>query len=64
MKNVKRYNELWNMIKSGKAIVDGKVSQRLSDLKLADNEFRLSGPSCKGKESCVSCEDYSTCWEA
>jgi hypothetical protein len=62
LKQVKRYNELWQMLKSGKAIVDGKVSQKLSDLKKADYEFRISGPSCNGVTECNQCQNKNVCW--
>ena len=58
-----RYNELWKMIKSGKAILpDGTVSQKLSDLKKADMEVRLMASRCGNAPTCGDCQNKNLCW--
>lgn len=58
----KHYIELWEMIKSGKAIINGKISQKLSDYKKIELEFRLSAPKCNNADSCNNCKNKNLCW--
>lgn len=60
---INRYNDLYKMIKSGKAYINGKPSNKLSDLKKIEYEFRTTGPLCGKAQSCKECSNYIICWE-
>jgi len=63
MENAKRYRDLWKMLKSGKAIINGEISQKFSDLKAVENEFRVSAPKCPPERECNKCGNKDLCWE-